>query len=133
MGLANKLTLFLTASGVSAAAVYALSAFARSHRTGELRKMAEDVRGKAEEQSVPVEPDPAPERAVDPPSQDAALNRVLEEGTTLEELEKAYILLVLDHAEGNRSRAADILNISRRTLYRKMRDYGIAEEEEEEE
>ena len=92
MGLANKLTLFLTASGVSAAAVYALSAFARSHRTGELRKMAEDVRGKAREQSVPEKPDPAPDRPVDPPPQDAALNRVLEEGTTLDELADMGVL-----------------------------------------
>ena len=42
---------------------------------------------------------------------------------TLEELEREHILRVLDQSEGNRERAAAILGISSRTLYRKLREY----------
>ncbi|MCP4115127.1 MAG: sigma-54-dependent Fis family transcriptional regulator, partial [Desulfobacteraceae bacterium] len=43
---------------------------------------------------------------------------------TLEELEKNYILKVIKHVDGNRSKAAEILGISRKTLYRKLLDSG---------
>ena len=42
---------------------------------------------------------------------------------TLDELEREHILRVLDQSEGNRERAAAILGISSRTLYRKLREY----------
>ena len=42
---------------------------------------------------------------------------------TLEETEKARILAVLEQAKGNHSRAAEMLGISRRTLYRKLDKY----------
>jgi DNA-binding NtrC family response regulator len=42
---------------------------------------------------------------------------------TLEELEREHILGVLNQSEGNRERAAAILGISSRTLYRKLREY----------
>jgi len=42
---------------------------------------------------------------------------------TLEELEREHILRVLDQSKGNRERAAAILGISSRTLYRKLREY----------
>jgi two-component system response regulator AtoC len=42
---------------------------------------------------------------------------------TLEELEREHILRVLDQSNGNRERAAAILGISSRTLYRKLREY----------
>jgi DNA-binding NtrC family response regulator len=42
---------------------------------------------------------------------------------TLEELERQHILRVLDETSGNRERAAAILGISARTLYRKLREY----------
>jgi two-component system, NtrC family, response regulator AtoC len=40
----------------------------------------------------------------------------------LEVLERRYIRWVLDHAEGNKRRAAEILRIGRRTLYRRLDD-----------
>jgi DNA-binding NtrC family response regulator len=43
---------------------------------------------------------------------------------TLDELERQHILRVLEDAGGNRERAAAILGISARTLYRKLREYG---------
>jgi two-component system, NtrC family, response regulator AtoC len=42
---------------------------------------------------------------------------------TLEELEREHILRVLNESAGNRERAAAILGISSRTLYRKLREY----------
>jgi DNA-binding NtrC family response regulator len=42
---------------------------------------------------------------------------------TLEELERQHILRVLEETGGNRERAAVILGISSRTLYRKLREY----------
>ena len=42
---------------------------------------------------------------------------------TLEELEREHILGVLKQSAGNRERAAAILGISSRTLYRKLREY----------
>ncbi len=42
---------------------------------------------------------------------------------TLEELEREHILRVLNDSDGNRERAAAILGISSRTLYRKLREY----------
>jgi len=43
---------------------------------------------------------------------------------TLEELERQHILRVLEQTGGNRERAAAVLGISARTLYRKLREYG---------
>ncbi len=44
---------------------------------------------------------------------------------TLEETEKAKILSVLDSCKGNKSRAAEVLGISRRTLHRKINEWGL--------
>ncbi|MBB1472923.1 MULTISPECIES: DNA-binding transcriptional regulator Fis [unclassified Luteimonas] len=43
----------------------------------------------------------------------------------LRELEIPLFVEVLNHCEGNQSRAAAILGIHRATLRRKLRDYGI--------
>ena len=42
---------------------------------------------------------------------------------TLEELEREHIVRILEESDGNRERAAAILGISSRTLYRKLREY----------
>ena len=43
--------------------------------------------------------------------------------STLEDLEREHILRVLKESNENRERAAAILGISSRTLYRKLREY----------
>jgi DNA-binding NtrC family response regulator len=45
---------------------------------------------------------------------------------TLDELERRYLLHVLDASKGNRTRAAEILGVDRRTLYRMAERLGIA-------
>jgi len=44
---------------------------------------------------------------------------------SLQEIEKWHIARVLDHSAGNRTQAAAVLGISRRTLYRKIREYQL--------
>ena len=44
---------------------------------------------------------------------------------SLEEMEKRYLVHVLQTLKGNRSRAAEVLGIDRRTLYRMIDRYGI--------
>ncbi len=51
-----------------------------------------------------------------------------EEVVTLEELEKRYVLRVLHLVKDNRSRAAQMLGIDRRTLYRRLEGWGLPTE-----
>ncbi len=44
---------------------------------------------------------------------------------SLEEMEKAYILRVLKETGGNQSKASQLLGIDRKTLYLKLKKYGI--------
>jgi two-component system response regulator HydG len=43
----------------------------------------------------------------------------------LEQVERRYILQVLDSVSGNRTQAAQILGLDRKTLYRKLKQYGL--------
>jgi DNA-binding NtrC family response regulator len=45
---------------------------------------------------------------------------------TLAQLEAVYIREILEYTRGNKTRAAEILGISRKNLYEKMRRYDIA-------
>jgi len=49
-------------------------------------------------------------------------------GMTMAQIERAAIEGALRETRGNRRKAAEILDIGERTLYRKLRDYGIAPE-----
>jgi DNA-binding NtrC family response regulator len=46
-------------------------------------------------------------------------------GMTMAEIEKAAITAALAETKGNRRKAAELLEIGERTMYRKLRDYGI--------
>ena len=48
-------------------------------------------------------------------------------GTTVAEAEKALIQLTLQHTRNNKTRAAEILGISLKTLFNKLKEYGQAE------
>ena len=43
---------------------------------------------------------------------------------TLEDMERAHILRVVEECGGNQSHAADVLDIDRVTLYHKLKKYG---------
>jgi two-component system response regulator HydG len=44
---------------------------------------------------------------------------------TLDAVERAYIMWVLQSENGNKSRAAEVLGIDPSTLYRKLSRYGV--------
>jgi len=50
-------------------------------------------------------------------------------GTTVGDAEKALIQLTLQHTKNNKTRAAEILGISLKTLFNKLKEYGAAEAE----
>jgi DNA-binding NtrC family response regulator len=63
------------------------------------------------------------------PAEPCAANSclTLEPGRSLEELEADYIRLTLQHTNQNRTRAAEILGISVRTLYKRLAESAEAE------
>jgi DNA-binding NtrC family response regulator len=72
----------------------------------------------------PIRPDHLPDRVRQPPrprlvSDEAPPN------PSMEVIERAYILWVLQAEEGNKTRAAEVLGIDPSTLYRKLNRYGI--------
>ncbi|MGZ5971410.1 MAG: sigma-54-dependent transcriptional regulator [Polyangiales bacterium] len=49
---------------------------------------------------------------------------------TMDEVERRYVLKVLDACGGSRTTAAKVLGFDRKTLYRKLLKYGVSEKEE---
>ncbi len=50
---------------------------------------------------------------------------VFRPGMTMEEMERGAIVSALDSVNGNRRKAAELLGIGERTLYRKISKYGL--------
>ena len=74
-----------------------------------------------------IEPDQLPLVSQPPEAASGAATAAIQGApVTLEELEREHILRVLKESKGNRERAAAILGISSRTLYRKIREYESA-------
>jgi DNA-binding NtrC family response regulator len=48
-------------------------------------------------------------------------------GTTVAEAERALIQVTLHHTKNNKTRAAEILGISLKTLFNKLKEYGAAD------
>ncbi|GEM_PF-1922441 len=63
-------------------------------------------------------------------AEDSLLEQAGKKSLTLAELERAYIEKVFEAEGRNQTRAAKTLGIARRTLYRKLREYGLIEDEE---
>jgi two-component system, NtrC family, response regulator HydG len=57
----------------------------------------------------------------------ASLPDALLRHCSLADIEREYILLALELTEGKKKEAADLLGIDRKTLYRKLEEYGKAE------
>ena len=102
----------------------ALEALMRHPWPGNVRELRNTIerlvvssRGTVIEASDLAGPDPAAQPRQDEPS--------FSNLTTLDDLERRYLLHVLDAANGNRTRAAEILGIDRRTLYRMAERFGI--------
>jgi DNA-binding NtrC family response regulator len=74
----------------------------------------------------PIALDHLPARVVDPPPQSFVADRPAD-NPTLEAIERAYVLWVLQAEGGNKARAAEVLGIDPSTLYRKLNRYGVAD------
>ena len=61
------------------------------------------------------------------PQEDAGESIRFTVGTTVEEAEKGLILRTLEHTRNNKTRAAEILGISLKTLHNKLKEYGAKE------
>jgi DNA-binding NtrC family response regulator len=68
-------------------------------------------------------PEELPERVRTSGDTAALIARSCEENLTLRELERKYILAMLRRTGGNKSRAAELLGLDRKTLYRKLVEY----------
>jgi DNA-binding NtrC family response regulator len=60
-------------------------------------------------------------------SKDEKLSLKLPAGMSLADAEKHLILFTLENTGGNKTKASEILKIGRKTLHRKLAEYGIAE------
>ena len=64
--------------------------------------------------------------AIEPPGRGPVpVTLTITPGMTMAEIEKAAISAALAETKGNRRKAAELLGIGERTMYRKLRDYGI--------
>jgi len=77
-----------------------------------------EIRIPAPEPARPEDGQPAPP----PPERGVVVYRP---GMTMDEIERAAILAALQEEGGNRRRAAEVLGIGERTLYRKVKQYGF--------
>ena len=68
---------------------------------------------------------PPPPQAPPPEDRDTVRFQI---GTTVEEAEKQLILRTLEHTRNNKTRAAEILGISLKTLHNKLKEYGAGKE-----
>jgi len=73
--------------------------------------------------TVAVPPAASGESASAPTTEDPETIR-FSVGTTVEEAEKGLILRTLEHTRNNKTRAAEILGISLKTLHNKLKEYG---------
>src|SRR3954463_6110784 len=69
----------------------------------------------------------APAAPAPPPQEDNDAVK-FQIGTTVEEAEKGLILRTLEHTRNNKTRAAEILGISLKTLHNKLKEYGAGKE-----
>jgi len=76
--------------------------------------------------SEEINPDSLPERITERRTEPLVSNRT-PPNPTLEAVERAYIMWVLQSENGNKSRAAEALGIDPSTLYRKLTRYGVAD------
>jgi transcriptional regulator with PAS, ATPase and Fis domain len=77
--------------------------------------------------AVAAAPAATPAAPAPPPQEDTDAVK-FQIGTTVEEAEKGLILRTLEHTRNNKTRAAEILGISLKTLHNKLKEYGAGRE-----
>jgi DNA-binding NtrC family response regulator len=97
----------------------------------ELRRQVQDVR--SEREMMMANPGAMPSGmaigagAIEPPAPPGPAAVNLAPGMTMAEIEKAAIIAALRETRGNRRKAAEILDIGERTMYRKLKEYQVPE------
>jgi transcriptional regulator with PAS, ATPase and Fis domain len=115
-------------TGFEPRALYQVTHYAYPGNVRELENVIQRAVALAEGDLVRVEDLPRALRDLSMPliGAPAPPGDALPEGLTLEELEQRYIRQTLDRLGGNASKAARALGISRSTLWRKMKQYGLS-------
>jgi DNA-binding NtrC family response regulator len=114
---------------VSAEALAILTAYAWPGNVRELENVIE--RAVAMTSGAVLTPEDLPDRLRSGNHAASVLNQARENQMTLRELEQTYVAETLRRAGGNKSRAAEMLGLDRKTLYRKLdecREAGLLEE-----
>jgi len=113
--LRNVLERAVILAGEGAIEMRHLPAFLQSQRTA------------ASAVAAPAAAAPAPPPPAAPAQEDCDAVK-FQIGTTVEEAEKGLILRTLEHTRNNKTRAAEILGISLKTLHNKLKEYGAGKE-----
>jgi DNA-binding NtrC family response regulator len=98
----------------------------------ELRRRIDDERLRRDEivAEIPAGRYPRIAAAIEPPGPPPPNVVTITPGTTMAEIERSAIEAALRETRGNRRRAAEMLGIGERTMYRKLREYGLASDRE---
>jgi DNA-binding NtrC family response regulator len=86
---------------------------------------SQEVRGETHHPALPETPSVG---AIEPPSSPKPNVFTVVPGMTMAEIERGAIEAALRETGGNRRKAADLLGIGERTMYRKLRDYQIPDD-----
>lgn len=105
---------------VSAEALSILMAYAWPGNVRELENVIE--RAVALTSGATLVPDDLPERMRSGDHAAMVLNQARENHMTLRKIEQTYVAVILRRADGNKSRAAEMLGLDRKTLYRKLKE-----------
>jgi DNA-binding NtrC family response regulator len=106
---------------VSSEALAVLTAYSWPGNVRELENAIE--RAVAFARGPAITPDDLPERVRASGGASALIARSVEQNMTIREMEREYILEVLRRMGGNKSRAAELLGLDRKTLYRRLDEY----------
>ena len=91
---------------------------------GNVRELENTIeRAVALTQGAVLTPEDLPERIRASGGSSAILAKAKNKHLTMAELEREYILEIMRETGGNKSRAAEILDLDRKTLYRKLDEY----------
>jgi two-component system response regulator HydG len=127
LGEAGKRTGKTLGGGFTQAAFKVLLAYPWPGNVRELENVVERAVALAEGEQIG--PDDLPSQVRERRSTDV-LAGALARGLTLAELEREYITRVLTAEGGNKTRAAQRLGLDRKTLYRKLEEYGRVGQDE---
>ncbi len=106
---------------ISSEAMAILTAYPWPGNARELRNVIQ--RAVALSTGNEIGPDDLPDRVRESGRSAALISEASRRQLSLRDVERAYILEVLRQVGGNKSRAAEILGLDRKTLYRKLEEY----------